>query len=206
MSTITIKAQRREVGKKYSRALRRAEMAPGVFYRGGEEGIPIAIGTLDLRPIVYTSETHVVALDIEGEDEARDCVLKDIVFDPVTDKIVHFDLQGLTAGKTLTVEAPVAVRGTAKGEIAGGVVQHLVHKVQVECLPKDLPEHILVEIDDLNIGESIRVGDINLENVRILDNESTILVSIVQPRVSKDDAATEGTEAAAAGADEASEG
>lgn len=185
MSDIVVNAQRRDTGKKAAKAVRRNGFIPGVFYVNGKEPIPIATTFLALRSAVYTSETHVIHLKVEGGD-SFDCVLKDITFDPVTDQIVHFDLQGLTAGRKITVEVPIVFTGQAIGARDGGLVQHMHHKLRVECLPKDMPEHIEVDVTNLHIGESLHVGDLQLGAVKSLENADVVVVSVMAPTVAKD--------------------
>ena len=85
MSVLTLKAKRRDTGKKSARALRRDNAVPGVYYISGDEGLPISVDSLELRPVVYTSEMRIVSLEVDS-DEARPCILKDVTFDPITDR------------------------------------------------------------------------------------------------------------------------
>ncbi len=182
MSDITISAQSRETGKKATKAVRKQGFIPGVFYMEGKEALPIATTFLALRSAVYTSETHVIHLNVDG-GKSYDCVLKDISFDPVTDNIVHFDLLGLSADRKVTVEVPVVLTGQAIGARDGGIVQHHLHKIRVECLPKDLPEHIEVDVTDLKIGDNLHLEQISLGNLRSLDNADVVVVSVMAPTV-----------------------
>lgn len=182
MSDITISAQRRETGKKATKAVRKQGFIPGVFYMEGKEALPIATTFLALRSAVYTSETHVIHLNVDG-GKSYDCVLKDISFDPVTDNIVHFDLLGLSADRKVTVEVPVVLTGQAIGARDGGIVQHSLHKIRVECLPKDMPEHIEVDVTNLKIGDTLHVGQISLGNFRSLEHNDAVVVSVMAPTV-----------------------
>ena len=100
---ITLKVEKRETGKQISKRFRREGKVPGIYYHKGEDSIPILSEPLALRPVVFTKETHIINLEIEGE-ETKECVLKDITFDPVTDQITHFDLIGLTRGQIMTFD------------------------------------------------------------------------------------------------------
>ena len=184
MSDINLKAYKRERGKKSDvKTLRKQGFIPGVFYLEGKETIPIYVTTKDLNPLVYTAETHVVKLQIEGEKKAKDCILKDTQFDPLTDRVVHFDLQGLTAGHEITMEIPVVLKGDAPGvEEEGGIVQQFLNRLDVSCLPKDIPDQIEVDISALNIGDSISVSDIDTGAVRVLNSEDSVIVSVAAPR------------------------
>jgi large subunit ribosomal protein L25 len=194
MSDIVISAQRRETGKKASKAVRRNGLIPGVFYMDGKEAMPIAATFLALRPVVYTAETHVIHLQVEGGVN-HDCVLKDITFDPVTDNIVHFDLQGLSADRKITVEVPVVLTGQAIGSRDGGLVQHILHKIRVECLPKDMPEHIEVDVTNMQIGDSIHIGQLSLGSIKSLEHDDVVVVSVMAP-TTKDMDVVPGTEPA----------
>src|SRR5512133_2845639 len=115
MSEVLLQAHRREPGRSNARALRRQSVVPGIYYSHGEEPIPIAAGELALRPLIYTTESHLVRLRLE-EGLERTCVVKDVVFDPITDRPVHFDLQGVAADEAIRVEVPVVLHGTSIGQ------------------------------------------------------------------------------------------
>lgn len=194
MSDITLEAKRREAGRSNARALRRQGVVPGVYYFHGEDSIPLAAHELALRPLINTSESHLVNLKLDDGSEKL-CILKDIDFDPITDRPVHFDLLGVAAGELMKVSVPVALQGRAAGQTEGGVVQHILHELDIEVLPKHLPEHIEVDISGLNIGDSVHVSDISVENVTILNIPEATIVSISAPRVGSDEEeGLEGTE------------
>lgn len=183
MSDITISAQRRDTGKKATKAIRNQGLVPGVFYMEGKEALPIATTFLALRKAVHTSETHVIHLTVEGAG-SYDCVLKDTDFDPVTDNLMHFDLLGLSADRKVVVEIPVVLVGQAIGARDGGIVQHNLHKVRVECLPQDMPEHIEVDVTLMKIGDILHISQIALGNkLRSLEHGDVVVVSVIPPTV-----------------------
>jgi len=199
MSEIVLKAQlREELGKK-AKAVRIQEMVPGVFYAREEKPIPIKVPRLSLHPLIYTSETHVVDLRI-GELDGKKCILRDVQFDPVTDIPMHFDLQGLHEDEELTVEVPVVlIGGTAPGVKEGGMLQHVIHKISVSCLPRYIPEKVEVDISGLGINDAIHVGELKIPDVEVLANADDTVVVVVPPRVTAEaPVATEGEEAAPA--------
>jgi len=181
MSDVQLQAQRRTPGRSIARAMRRERMVPGIFYFHGEEPIAIATHELSLRPLIYTTESHIVRLTLDDGIE-KTCILKDIVFDPITDRPTHFDLQGVATDEQMRVEVPVTVVGRAAGQINGGVIDVPVHRLEISCLPQYLPEHIEVDITALEVGQSIHVSDINIPNVRILAPDDLTLVSVIPPR------------------------
>jgi len=199
MAEIILKAERRtDFKKSTSNQLRKAGVIPGIYYSFGEEPIPIKVNELTLRPLVFTSESHIVSLQIEGENKPLSCILKDTQFEPITSRIIHFDLIGLKEGEKITIEVSVILKGSAVGVKEGGIVQHNLHKLEIECLPQNIPPHIDVDITGLNIGDSIKVSDIKIEGIEILNDENASIVSVVPPameEVKPEEAAAEETQA-----------
>ena len=198
MSDIKLSAKKREISTKGAVNQARVQgLVPGVFYSKGVDPINITVSELGLKPFVYTSETHLINLEIEGQEPLR-CILKDVQFDPVTDRIIHFDLYGVTVGQTLQIQVPVQIIGNAVGIKEGGKLQVQLHKVEVECVPKDIPDHIELNVTSLGIGDSIHAGDIKIENVKIITPEDVVIVTVASPKVvaedSADDLETEATE------------
>ncbi|MFA3782566.1 50S ribosomal protein L25 [Melioribacteraceae bacterium 4301-Me] len=190
MSEINLTVKKRELFTKgANNKLRKRGFVPGIFYSKGMEPIPIYASEGSLKPLIYTSETHIVNLKIDEGEEIKS-ILKDVDFDPVTDKIIHFDLLGIQVGQELELEVPVVLEGQAKGIKEGGVVQHQLHKLLVACLPKYIPEHITIDISNLGIGDSIHVKDIQIENVKVLNPPEVIVVSINIPRAAAVETAT----------------
>jgi large subunit ribosomal protein L25 len=182
MSEIVLQAQRRAPGRSNARQLRRGGIVPGVFYFHGEEPIAVAATELALRPLVYTHESHIVRMRLDDGVE-KTCVLKDIDFDPITDRPVHFDLLGVSADQEMTTEVPVLVSGHSIGARDGGIIDVVLHRLTIACLPADLPEHIEVDVTDLHINQSIHVSDLKLPNVRVRHADDATIVSCSPPRV-----------------------
>ena len=185
MSEITINAEiRKEIGKK-SRQVRKTGKVPGIYYGHGQENIPVTMNELTLRPLFKTSATHVINLKLD-DGSAHTCVLRDIQFDPVTDKPIHFDLFGLNADEELTIEVPVVLKGSPVGVKDGGTLQHVMHKLRVSCLPKFIPDRIELDVTNLKINTSIHVKDLAVPNVQILENESGTIAAVVPPTILKE--------------------
>ena len=182
MSEIALKAQKRGTGKKAAKAVRNSGLVTGVYYRNGYEPIPIAVHPLSMRPIVYTSAANIISLEIEGADAPLSCMLKDITFDPVTDVIVHFDLFGISNDNVVDFKVPVKIIGQSAGIREGGILEHILHKLSVTCLPKDLPQHLDVDITELKIGQSLHVSDISYPGIKINVIGDATIVAISAPR------------------------
>ncbi|MEW6701504.1 MAG: 50S ribosomal protein L25 [Bacteroidota bacterium] len=182
MSELNVHANKRTTSTKgVVNQLRRDGNVPGIFYSKGVEPLPIYISERVIKPLVFTSETHIVNLKID-DDQERKSILKNVQFDPVTDRVVHFDLQGISADQEIELEVQVLLEGQAKGVKEGGIVQHTIHKLHISCLPGDIPEHIAVDITNLNLGGTIHVRDLKLEKIKLLHPDEQVIVSVVMPR------------------------
>ncbi|MBI5464097.1 MAG: 50S ribosomal protein L25 [Ignavibacteriales bacterium] len=185
MSEIIIQAEvRRERGKK-TQHLRNNDNVPGVYYAHGQEKINITLPELTLKPLYKTSATHVINLKL-GDGSSKMCILKDIAFDPVTDRPVHFDLLGLNENEEVVIEVPVQLTGgTPQGVKDGGILQHVMHKLRVSCLPKFIPDHIEVNVATLAMNKSVHVSGIAVPNVKLVDSPKNTVVAVVPPVVEK---------------------
>ncbi|MBL1212384.1 MAG: 50S ribosomal protein L25 [Ignavibacteriae bacterium] len=183
MAEIVLNAEKREKStQSVLNELRKNGYVPGTFYSKEKEAFSFAAHNVDVNRFVFTSETNIINLKINDDKEELRGIIKDVQFDPITDKVTHIDILGLTAGQTLQLEIPVTLTGDAVGVKEGGSVQQSTHKLDVECLPRHIPEQIEIDVTDLSIGDSIHVKDLNLENVKILNAETVMLVSVIAPR------------------------
>lgn len=186
MSEITLNARKREDYKESTlNQMRKKGVIPGIYYGHGVENITIAANELDLRPIIYTTESRIVNLKFE-DDKSFSCILKDVQFHPVSDKPLHFDLIAIKEGEVMNLEVSIHLTGTAIGVREGGMLQHILHKLDIECLPANIPSHIDVDITGLNINDSFKVSDLKLDNIKILNDENASIVSVVPPTVEKE--------------------
>lgn len=190
MDVITLEAQPRETGKRAAKDIRRAEEVPCVLYGAHTDPVHFRVPVLDMRPLIYTSETHRVTVNLGGD--AFDCILKDVDFHPITDVPIHADFIALTEGETITMTVPVVTVGTAPGVKAGGILSQPLNELQVVCLPKDIPGHIEVDVSALEIGDSVHVSDLEVENVEILTDLSRTVVSVTVPRAEEEPEEEEG--------------
>jgi large subunit ribosomal protein L25 len=187
--------ERTNTTKPGRKKIRNQGRVPGVLYSKHIKPIAIDVSENAIQPLVFTAKTHLISLKLQGHDD-QECIIKDVQFDPVTDKIVHFDLIGLTRGEKLQIDVPVQIKGSAIGVKEGGIVQHSLHKLIVECLPKDIPESLEIDITELNIGDAVFVRDLVYENLEILNPNDSVIVSVVHPKVKEEAVpAEEGVEA-----------
>jgi large subunit ribosomal protein L25 len=196
MEKVVLEAKKRTQINKASRStLRKEGKVPAIFYSRHHEPMSVEVSERALHPLVFTSKTHLIALNLDGQEELE-CIIKDVQFDPVTEKIVHVDLLGLKKGEKIQIEVPVQLIGTPIGIKEGGILQHTLHKIEVDCLPVDIPEHLEINVSELKLGSAIHIADLKFDNMEILNSPESIVASVVHPKVEKEETpAAEGEEA-----------
>lgn len=174
MSEITLTAEVRKAFGRRAKTLRTVGKVPGIYYGHGQQNIAVSLLEASLRPLYTTTATHVINLKLD-DGSTHLCVLRDVQLDPVTEKPVHFDLFGLSENEAVTIEIPVKLTGgIPKGVRDGGILQQVLHKLRVSCLPKNIPDHIEINVSDLAINHSVHVKNISIPNVTIVENETSI--------------------------------
>lgn len=203
MKTIEIKGSlRKELGKKSSRNSRKAGNVPCVIY-GKDENIHFEAHENTFKNLVYTHEAHLVKLNLEGQ--VYNAVLQDLQFHPVTDKIIHADFSQIFDKKPITIDVPVTVTGDAEGVKAGGKLIVKRRHLKVKGFANDLPEDLVIDVTNLKIHHSIKVGDISFDKIELLDPKITTIVSVATSRVALKTEEEEAAEAAALAAAEGGE-
>jgi large subunit ribosomal protein L25 len=191
MKSLEINGKVREVtGKKDSKKLRSEAMVPCVLY-GGEENIHFFTPFSEFRSLIYTPDVFVVNLNIEGK--MHQSILQDMQWHPVEEQLVHADFLMINETKPVKVELPVTIVGTAKGIKLGGKLKVNIRKIKVKGLVKDLPDSIVVDVTDLDLSQSIKVGDLSIPGVQFLAIKSDVIVTVTITRAAK--AAATGKEA-----------
>lgn len=197
MKSFTINGDLRAAQSKQELKKLRAEgKVPCVLY-GGKEQVHFSAPVLDFRNLVYTPDVYTVNINAGGK--SYNAVMKEIQFHPVTDALQHIDFVELNPEKAVTIDIPVKITGNAVGVRAGGILVNKMRKLKISALPKHLPDYVEVKIDDLNIGNDVRVRDLNLEGVTFLDSPSAIITGVKTTRNTAA-AATEAAPAAGAAA------
>ncbi|RMD50087.1 MAG: 50S ribosomal protein L25 [Ignavibacteria bacterium] len=183
MNEIVLNVKKREkMTKGELNSLRKSGYVPGVIY-SKELDSPINFTVMEtaLNKLIFTSETHIVNLTFENGEEHH-AIVKDVQFDPLTDKVIHVDFHAVKFGQAITVEVPVYLVGTAKGIKEGGNLMNPVTKLEIECLPRQIPEKLEIDVTDLGLNDSIFVKDLNYEGVKILNQEDTLIVTVAAKR------------------------
>jgi large subunit ribosomal protein L25 len=196
MREVILNAQVRGLNDQHGlKVARKNGLIPGIFYRKDIPNIPFFVKDLSLKKIIYSSSVTVVDLTFE-DNKKYPCIVKDVQYDPITDQPVHCDFIGVFEDQAILVEVPVSFSGIPVGQKDGGLTQQMLHKVRVECLPRFIPESIAIDITPLNIGDSVHVRDLKIENVTFKEREDATIVSVVPPTVEVVATPAEGAEVA----------
>jgi|YelNatPaOPRAMG01_1025707.scaffolds.fasta_scaffold04923_7 large subunit ribosomal protein L25 len=187
MQEVVLNVDRRTLIGKKAKQLLREKKIPGVFYVGNEN-VAVQADEASIRNLSRSHVTRVIRVRFNDGTEQR-AILHDLQIDPVFDRIIHFDLHGVREGQKITVQVPLQLLGTPKGVKDGGVVQHSLHRIKIQCSPENVPEHITVDITELGIADSLHVKDLKVDGVRILDNPESAIVTIVPPPSLKEETA-----------------
>jgi large subunit ribosomal protein L25 len=198
MKTIEIKGTvRKDLGKKATHALRKGGNVPCVVYGKGENVNFFALAP-SFKNLVYSPNVYIVKLNIDGT--TYDAIMKDLQFHPVSDEILHIDFMQISEDKTITINIPIHVVGNSIGVKKGGRLNLVKRTLTVKALPKNLPDYLDVDVEQLEVGQSIKVGDLNFENLTIINFDREPVVSILSSRITAkaDEPGAEGAETPAA--------
>ena len=157
-------------------------MVPCVVYGGSGEQVRFTVEQKAFKPLLFTPDTHYVELEIKGEKFRA--ILQDIQYHPVTDEVLHADFLRIFDDKPVSVAIPVKTVGTAPGVLQGGKLMTKIRKLKVKGLPDAIPQYAEVSIDGLGIGQGVKVEQVSIENVELLDVKSSVIVWVKPTRAS----------------------
>ncbi|HEU4801107.1 MAG TPA: 50S ribosomal protein L25 [Gemmatimonadales bacterium] len=171
-------------GKGAARSLRQQGMVPAVIYGHGREPESLTLEAAALGKLLLTATAASVLEVTVGSGAPVQALIREVQRNPVRQsEIVHLDLYEIHADETITVSVPVHLVGTADGvRNFGGVLDHVLREVEIECLPRDLPEHIELDVTALGIGDSIHVRDISVPGAEVLQDGDLTVATVVAPR------------------------
>lgn len=173
---------RSTTGKKDSKSLRDQEMVPCVVY-GGEAPVHFYVPFNEFRSIIYTPDVYLINLDIEGKK--YQALLQDTQWHPVEEKMMHADFLQVSTKKPAKISLPVAITGTAKGIKTGGKLKVNLRRLKVKGMVNDLPDVINVDVTELGLGQSIKVGSLKAEGYQILNNKSDVVATVTVTRAAR---------------------
>jgi large subunit ribosomal protein L25 len=170
---------RENVGKKDAKKHRREGKVPCVLY-GGEKQYHFTVNDRDFSKVIFTPEVYIINLKIG--DKEYNAILQDVQYHPVTDVVLHVDFLEILPGKPVVIGIPVSIEGNAPGVLKGGRLVKKMRKLKVKGLIDELPEKITLNIDKLDIGDSIKIKDVKVSNLEFLDSPNAEVIGVKTAR------------------------
>lgn len=189
MKTYELKGEIREdFGKKAARSYRSEGLIPCVVYGGSnEKNLNFVVKKSDVRNLIYTPEVYLINLVLDGKSVMA--ILKEIQFHPVKDNILHIDFLHVFPNVPLVIELPVRLEGLAAGVKSGGKLSLDLRKLKVKALAEKLPQELVVNVEDLELGKSIQVGELNFEGLELLTPKNAVVCRVQLTRAARGAAA-----------------
>ena len=213
MKTFKLEGTPREnVGRKESKELRKQGLVPAVLYgqepielpykgklNSGEKIVEIAnnkgllvtdftVSVEGVRKLIYTPEIYIIEVDIKGSKTAK-AIIKDSQYHPVSDNLLHLDFLEVFDDKPIVMEVPVSLVGHAVGVKAGGKLQQSMRKLKVKGLAANIPEMLTVNVEHLELGKVIKVGELGFDNVELVNPKNSVVCIVKMTRASQSAAA-----------------
>lgn len=188
MKTFKLEGKSREIiarsadQKRALKAMRQNNEIPAVLY-GGEKVVHFAITNDAVRKLIYTPEIFVVELTIDGQTQMA--IMKEIQFHPVTDKILHIDFMAVSLDKPVEIEVPVALTGHAEGVKAGGKLTLQMRKLRVKAAYDQIPEKLVINVDNLGLGKTMQVGALHFEGLEIMNAKNAVVCAVQLTRAAR---------------------
>ncbi|MDR2520636.1 MAG: 50S ribosomal protein L25/general stress protein Ctc [Bacteroidales bacterium OttesenSCG-928-I14] len=177
MKIFQLKGSKRNIfGKKAAKMHRKELLIPCILYGGSENTIHFNVSKDNVRKLIYTPIVYLVSLSIEEQSYLS--ILKEIQFHPVSDEILHIDFLQIFENKPTIINIPIALEGTAKGIKEGGKLSLKTKTLKIKGIYKNFPEKIIINVENLELNKTIKVGDLFFENLELLNAKDTIVVSI----------------------------
>jgi len=179
-------AVREETGKGAARRLREQGKIPGVVYGKNREPQSLIVDPHDIANKVNSNAIFDLKImedeDGSAEKEAEVTMIKDFQKDVIKGNIIHVDFQQISMDETITIDVPLNLVGESFGVKEGGVMQQLMREVSIEVLPSDIPEELDLDVSELDVGDSLQVGDLEVdEGIKLVDALDEVIVTIVTP-------------------------
>ncbi len=187
MKTIELKAEKREIfGKKESKKLHREGKVPAAIYGNGET-IHFTLNEKDLKDVIYSPNSYLIIFDIEGRKEQA--VMREVQFHPIREQILHMDFYRAMNGKEVAIDIPVRLTGNSVGVKLGGKLSLAKRKIHVKGVLENLPEELVIDVTDLELGKSIFVGDLKYDGLTLLTPATTAVAAVKMTRAARGAAA-----------------
>ncbi|MBO9597989.1 MAG: 50S ribosomal protein L25 [Cohnella sp.] len=184
MANATLQVERREVGTRYElNKIRKSGKVPGVIYgKGLNAPMPISLDGKQLTAFIRSHPHAVIEVDVPGEGR-HPIMMAEVQRDPMTQLVKHIDFRRVDMNAKISTSARLEVTGTSIGEQEGGMLQLVLHEVDIECYPKDIPDVIAADVSQLGLGEHLTVADLRIPaGVVVTQDPETVVVAILAPQ------------------------
>ncbi len=201
MKKVELKVKERQsFGSSESRRLRQSGWIPGVLYGGGNSSVPLAVEAKSLKKALgREGGSAIISLTFEGKKKEHPVILKEYQNDPVGRGLLHVDFMEVRMDQPVEATVRLELVGSAAGVREGGVLDHSLRELHIRCLPGDIPEGVHYDVEQMQIGDSVKVGDIPIPpRVEILNDPDSQVASVIPPTIVKEEAAAEEAEEEAA--------
>jgi large subunit ribosomal protein L25 len=198
MESPVLRVWRRDrAGKGVARKIRAKGLIPAIFYGGGEN-IALSLQPQELLKILSAGENTIFQLELDGDTgEDRKAIVRNLQRDPIKDVVLHADLYKISMDIELTVSVPIVIEGESQViSDAGGIINQLLHEIQIQCLPSLIPHELTIDVSHLGLGDVLHVQDIQVPaGIRLLAEATEVVVSVSVPLPEEAGAATSSVEA-----------
>jgi large subunit ribosomal protein L25 len=175
--------ERKEIGTRKVKHLRKKGWVPGIIYGHGEKSKPIMIQEEELLDVLHNLYSEATLLNLDYEGKKLQVLMREVSRNPLTEKLLHVDFQHIHENEEISVHVIIEFQGEAKGVEEGGILNIEHRDLIIRCLPKDIPEKIVVDVTDLQIGQSVHIKDLQIpEGVKVEEDPSSTVVNILSPR------------------------
>ena len=197
MANVELKAElREEKGSRPVKRLRDAGWIPGIIYGHNKDNISVKVNNREVIHLLHSMASEHPLIKLKLKNKKNDVLVKNIQYHPYRDEIIHIDFHQVAMDEVLTTTVAVEAVGESKGVLSGGVLDHTMRELQIECLPTDIPGIIELDISELGIGDSIHVSEITVpEGVKFLDDPDQPVLSVIAPKIEEEEVSEEEMEA-----------
>ena len=176
---------RKSVGKKASKLIRRDGRIPSVLYYKGEKPVSISIDKQLLNQAIKSDQR---IYEVEIDSESQYVMIKEAQYHPITDEIIHVDFMRVRRSEKMTISVPITLVGKPAGVTEGGILSQSMTQIEISCFPTNVPESIEVNVDHLDINSSVSVGDVTVddEDIEIISASDLSIASVIPPAVEEE--------------------
>jgi len=189
MPEIVVAAEKRtEIGKNVNRRLRTRGLIPGVLYGAKSETTPVSVSPKEIGSILRSATGENTLFDLDLGGKRRRVILKEFQVEPIKGRILHADFYEVALDKVLEVKVHIELTGVPVGvKVQGGILDFVTRELEVECLPTDIPEKIVVDVSELELGKHVRVAELKVsDKIKVLTDPGLVIAHVVTPRAEEE--------------------